>query len=70
MIVSIAYAVSLCFDQQPGELIFDQNLMRHHLLYLLVFSYSTTVYYVSSTKQTKKKSKDTKYRECECFLHL
>lgn len=31
-VFSVAYAVSLCFDQQPGELMFDQSLMRHHLV--------------------------------------
>lgn len=28
---SIAYAVALCFGEQPGSLIFDQELMREHL---------------------------------------
>ena len=30
-VFNVAYAVSLCFDQQPGEFIFDQTLMRSHL---------------------------------------
>ena len=69
-VFSVACAVALCFDQQPGELVFDQSLMGHHLVTYPLQQHQFTMFPVRSKRRRNLKFRNTEnvYVFCICRM--
>ena len=68
-IFSIAYAVALCMGMHPGTLMFEQNLMRHHLISCLqLFKFST--FPIKNKRRRNLKIRSTENIKVFCICRM
>ena len=68
-VFAVAFAATLCFDQQPGKFIFHQNQMRQHLLACLERS-CFTMFPVKSERRHGMKIRNLEHVNVYCLCRM
>ena len=68
-VFAVAFAATLCFDQQPGKFIFHQNQMRQHLLACLERS-CFTMFPVKSERRDGMKIRNLEHVNVYCLCRM
>lgn len=69
-LLAIAFATSLCLGQDPATLLYDQPLMRNHLLSCIVAGEITDFPQQSIRRKTRKHKVDTELIPLFCICQL